>query len=142
MLGSLSPSFKSWRGGEFAGGEWHGRSQSPRNHEAVPIAYLSVRHGVTGRLASAEATIEGLVELPKAHVATVVNKRYDIITKGGVVSTDPPTTVVYLEGSFARPQTLPMVKTRARRWLPRGSAIHGAVLAVLEAGGIGQEEYA
>jgi plastocyanin len=55
----------------------------------------------------AEATVEGRVELPKAHSAPVVNRRYEIVTKGGVVSTDPPTAVVYLEGSFARPQALP-----------------------------------
>jgi plastocyanin len=58
-------------------------------------------------LASGEATVEGRVELPKAHVAPVVTKRYEIVTKGGVVSTDPPTAVVYLEGAFAKPQAAP-----------------------------------
>jgi len=37
----------------------------------------------------------------------VVNKRYEIITKGGVVSTNPPLAVVYLEGSFPKPATPP-----------------------------------
>ncbi|MEA3213655.1 MAG: hypothetical protein QOE70_6712 [Chthoniobacter sp.] len=50
-----------------------------------------------------QATIEGRVELPKAHAAPVVSKRYEIVTKGGVVATDPPMAVVYLEGPFANP---------------------------------------
>ena len=41
--------------------------------------------------------------MPKAHTAPVVNQRYAIVTKGGVVATDPPTAVVYLEGPFAKP---------------------------------------
>jgi plastocyanin len=51
----------------------------------------------------AEAVIEGRVELPKSRTAPVVAKRYEIVTKGGVVSTNPPIGVVYLEGKFAPP---------------------------------------
>ena len=40
------------------------------------------------------------MELPKSHSAPVMNKRYEIVTKGGVIATDPPTAVVYLEGAF------------------------------------------
>ena len=58
--------------------------------------------------ALAQAVIEGRVELPKTHSAPVVNKRYEIISKGGVVSTDPPRAVVYLEGAFGRAATLPV----------------------------------
>jgi len=47
-----------------------------------------------------QAVIEGHVELPKTKSAPVMNKRYEIVTKGGVVSTNPPVAVVYLEGSF------------------------------------------
>ena len=57
--------------------------------------------------ARAQGTIEGRVELPKAHSAPVLTKRYEVVTKGGVLSTDPPVAVVYLEGSFARPGSLP-----------------------------------
>jgi plastocyanin len=46
------------------------------------------------------ATIEGRVTLPKTRAAPVVNQRYEIVAKGGVLSTNPPTAVVYLEGSF------------------------------------------
>ena len=55
----------------------------------------------------AESIIEGRVELPKAHSAPVVVKRYEIVTKGGVVSTIPPVAVVYLEGSFPKPNSHP-----------------------------------
>ena len=60
-----------------------------------------------GAVAFADATIEGRVELPKPHNAPVVTKRYEIVTKGGVVATDPPMAVVYLEGSFPKPASLP-----------------------------------
>ena len=57
--------------------------------------------------ARAQSAIEGRVALPKALAAPVMNKRYDIVTKGGVIATDPPTAVVYLEGAFARPAVPP-----------------------------------
>ncbi len=53
--------------------------------------------------ASAETAIEGHVELPKSRSAPVMTKRYEIVSKGGVLSTNPPVAVVYLEGAFARP---------------------------------------
>src|SRR6266404_5675596 len=56
----------------------------------------------------ASATVEGRVELPKSHSAPVQAKRYQIVTKGGVLSTQPPLAVVYLEGSFPQPVSLPM----------------------------------
>ena len=55
----------------------------------------------------AQATIEGRVELPKSHAAPVMAKRYEIVTHGGVLSTEPPVAVVYLEGSFAKPNSPP-----------------------------------
>ena len=54
-------------------------------------------------VACAQAVVEGRVELPKAHAAPVMNKRYEIVTKGGVVAPNPPVAVVYLEGSFPKP---------------------------------------
>src|SRR5947209_20603828 len=56
----------------------------------------------------AGATVEGRVELPKSHSAPVQAKRYEIVTKGGVLSTQPPLAVVYLDGSFPQPVSLPM----------------------------------
>jgi len=55
----------------------------------------------------AGAVVEGRVELPKSHSAPVQAKRYEIVTKGGVLSTQPPLAVVYLDGSFPSPASLP-----------------------------------
>ena len=54
----------------------------------------------------AGSIIEGKIELPKAKKAPVMVKRYEIVTKGGVLSTDPPVAVVYLEGKFPIPDQL------------------------------------
>ena len=60
--------------------------------------------------ACAQAVIEGRVELPKTHTAPVMNKRYEIVTKGGVLSPSPPVAVVYLEGTFPKPATPPVTQ--------------------------------
>lgn len=57
--------------------------------------------------ASGDAVIEGRVALPKAHSAPVMAKRYEIVSHSGVLSTEPPVAVVYLEGSFPKPGSLP-----------------------------------
>jgi plastocyanin len=70
----------------------------------IPAALILI-----GSLASltpaclAQATVEGHVQLPKPHSAPVVAKRYELVTEGGVVATDPPVAVVYLEGKFSPP---------------------------------------
>jgi plastocyanin len=61
----------------------------------------------TSRLAFAQATVEGRVELPKTKSAPVMAKRYEIVTNGGVLGTNPPLAIVYLEGSFPKPASLP-----------------------------------
>ena len=43
------------------------------------------------------AVAEGHVDLPKTHSAPVVAKRYEIVTNSGVVSTNPPLAIVYLD---------------------------------------------
>ena len=55
----------------------------------------------------AGAVVEGRVELPKSHSAPVQAKRYEIVTKAGVLSTQPPLAVVYLDGAFPGPASLP-----------------------------------
>ncbi len=62
----------------------------------------------------AGAVVEGRVELPKSHSAPVQAKRYEIVTKGGVLSTQPPLAVVYLDGSFPRPAS-PATKEIAQK---------------------------
>lgn len=59
------------------------------------------------QLAQAQAVIEGRVELPKTRSAPVINQRYEIVTKGGVVAPNPPVALVYLEGAFPKPATPP-----------------------------------
>jgi plastocyanin len=66
---------------------------------ALFAATLATAHG--------QATVEGRVELAKSHSAPVVAKRYEIVSSGGVLATDPPLAVVYLEGSFSKPSALP-----------------------------------
>ncbi len=51
---------------------------------------------------SAPATIEGRVALPKTRSTPVVNQRYEIVAAGGVLATNPPLAVVYLDGSFPK----------------------------------------
>jgi plastocyanin len=57
-----------------------------------------------------EAVIEGRVALPKSRFAPVVNKRYEVVTNGGVVAVNPPLAVVFLEGSFPKPTTPPVTQ--------------------------------
>jgi plastocyanin len=58
--------------------------------------------GLVSESLFAQAAIEGRVELPKTSAAPVMIKRYEIVTKGGVLATKPPLAVVYLEGSFPK----------------------------------------
>ncbi|MBS0632627.1 MAG: hypothetical protein JSS11_11995 [Verrucomicrobia bacterium] len=61
-------------------------------------------------LARAETVIEGTVALPKTRSAPVMNKRYEVVTKGGVVATNPPLAVVYLEGAFPKSAVQPVAQ--------------------------------
>ena len=58
----------------------------------------------------AQATIEGRVTLPAALTAPVVNQRYEIVSKSGVVATNPPLAVVYLAGTFPPAATPPVTQ--------------------------------
>ncbi|MES1167286.1 MAG: carboxypeptidase regulatory-like domain-containing protein [Pseudomonadota bacterium] len=58
----------------------------------------------------AQAVIEGRVPLPKSRTVPVANRRYEIVTKGGVLSTNPPVAVVYLEGPFPAPVPAPVTQ--------------------------------
>src|SRR5262245_63015459 len=62
----------------------------------------------------AGAAVEGYVELPKSRSAPVQAKRYEIVTKAGVLSTQPPLAVIYLEGNFPRPASLPAKEVEQR----------------------------
>lgn len=58
--------------------------------------------------ALAQSVVEGKVALPQTRSTPVMNKRYEIVTRGGVMSTNPPLAVVYLEGAFPKPATPPV----------------------------------
>jgi plastocyanin len=58
--------------------------------------------GLVSESSYAQAVVEGRVELPKTSAAPVMIKRYEIVTKGGVLATKPPLALVYLEGSFPK----------------------------------------
>src|SRR3954470_17294755 len=62
----------------------------------------------------AGAAVEGHVDLPKSRSAPVQAKRYEVVTKAGVLSTQPPLAVVYLHGNFPRPASLPTKEVAQR----------------------------
>src|ERR1043165_8539332 len=72
-----------------------------------------------------QAVIEGRVELPKTRSAPVMVKRYEIVSKGGVLSPSPPVAVVYLEGAFPKPAPTPVTNI-----LQKDLAFVPALLAV------------
>jgi plastocyanin len=67
------------------------------------------------------ATIEGRVTLPRREATTVVNKRYEIVSRAGVVSTNPPVAVVFLEGDFpaARAEAVARVEQKDLLFVPQ-----------------------
>ncbi len=73
----------------------------------------------------AQATLEGRVTLPKATTAPVVNQRYEIVSKGGVIATNPPLAVVFLAGEFPPPATPPVAQV-----VQKGLAFIPALLPV------------
>jgi plastocyanin len=64
--------------------------------------FFAAMLGLVSGSSLAQAVIEGRVELPKASAVPVRIKRYEIVTKDGVLATKPPLAVVYLEGSFPK----------------------------------------
>jgi plastocyanin len=58
----------------------------------------------------ADTVIEGRVELPKSRHSPIASKRYEIVSKGGVLAPYPAFAVVYLEGNFPKPVSLPVLQ--------------------------------
>lgn len=56
------------------------------------------------------ASVTGRVTLPKSSAPPVQNKRYDVVAKNGVLSTNPPLAVVYLEGTFPADSARPVAQ--------------------------------
>ncbi len=92
-----------------------GRSRNGNRDTAAPaVTRWPLRLWLAGLLfAGAQvsaATIEGRVALPKTRATPVVNQRYEIVASAGVLSTNPPLAVVYLEGKFAGSPPPPVVQ--------------------------------
>ncbi len=68
----------------------------------LPAMLLSLCQPAVG-----QTTIEGRVTLPEIKSAPVMTKRYEVVSKGSVLATNPPLAIVYLAGapekSAARP---------------------------------------
>ena len=76
--------------------------------------FCAVIIGTLPEFSQGQAVIEGRVELPRPRAAPVVAKRYEIISKGGVLATKPPLAVIYLEGAFPR-RTPPAEKEMSQK---------------------------
>src|SRR6187455_1533293 len=79
------------------------------------LALAAILSGGLCRAAFAQATVEGHVELPKNRTGPVMTKRYEVVTKGGVLATSPPLGVVYLEGAPAKDGSAPAPKQVAQK---------------------------
>lgn len=70
----------------------------------TPLILLAMASALGGTEEAASslgtATVEGTVPLPGPPSPAVMAKRYEIVSKGGVLSTIPPVGVVWLEGEF------------------------------------------
>src|SRR4051812_31798927 len=86
----------------FGQPSWHARITYMRRAFLFFVLFSG-----SATIAFAQATVEGRVDLPKARTAPVMAKRYEIVTTGGVLATNPPVAVVYLEGAFDKPAKLP-----------------------------------
>ncbi len=86
----------------------------------IHAACLLLTMALPTRLVLAQATIEGRVTLPKSRSAPVVNQRYEIVTQGGILSTNPPLAVVYLAGDFPPPAAgrLPQIGQKDMAFVP------------------------
>ncbi len=53
--------------------------------------------------AAAGSSIEGRVTLPRRHSAPVLNQRYEIVARGGILATNPPLAIVWFERAAGAP---------------------------------------
>jgi plastocyanin len=69
---------------------------SMNHHQSVSIACIVFCMAAS---LHAQSSVEGIVALPKSETAAVMNKRYQVVSKAGLIATDPAVAVVYLEGA-------------------------------------------
>jgi plastocyanin len=72
------------------------------------IFVLLIGGAILPSVGIAEIAVEGSVGLSKNLSIPVANERYEIVSEAGVLKTDPPRAVVYLEGKFPKPGALPV----------------------------------
>jgi plastocyanin len=75
-----------------------------------PRMFMTLLAAVSLAQSVSAATIAGHVTLPKGRATPVVNQRYEIVAKAGVLSTNPPVAVVYLAGAFSAPASQPVAQ--------------------------------
>ena len=75
--------------------------------------YITFGFCFLGRILGAE--VEGRVDVPGRSTTPVVNLRYQIVSKDGVLSTNPSLGVVYLEGSFPEAPVTPVAEIRQEK---------------------------
>ena len=78
-----------------------------RTTAAVAAFTLAAVSCLFPHTASAQAAIEGTVPLPDSTSTVVMIKRYEVVSRGGILSTDPPAAIVWIEGDFPPPESLP-----------------------------------
>ena len=79
------------------------------------MSLLAVVFALSAATIRAQSAIEGTVQLPKPMHAPVMNKRYGIVSYGGVLSPYPPVAVVYLEGTFPTDVSTPATARMAQK---------------------------
>lgn len=84
-------------------------SPSPlgRGNRILATFSFSSAFFIAAHAAWAQAAIEGTVPLPDSVSTQVMAKRYEVVSRGGVLSTDPPVAVIWIEGKFPPPESLP-----------------------------------
>ncbi|HEY3757331.1 MAG TPA: hypothetical protein VGL42_14360 [Opitutaceae bacterium] len=67
---------------------------------------------------SGSAVIEGRVDLPRRRTAPVMNERYEVVARGGILATNPPLAVVfYVPDSPIAPPSVPPTAQMAQQGL-------------------------
>lgn len=76
-------------------------------------------------MSSGASVIEGRVPLPASPPPAVMAQRYEIVSRGGTLSTIPPVGVVWLEGDFA-----PVKEPPTRRMVQKDFTFEPALLVI------------
>ena len=88
---------------------------------SILIALFAISTSVTRAenpdASDSSAIVEGSVPLPESPSPAIMAKRYEIVSKGGALSTIPPVGVVWLEGDFPPLQDPPVVEMNQEEFM-------------------------